>query len=135
MTRISSRMTRFYKYVFPALWFGFLLFFVVFALVIGAQRKSPMFLLMPIVMVVFGALMFKRLIWNLADEVDDGGDFLLVKFRGYEERVPLANIMNVNSTMMVNPPRITLRLVNPAPFGSEISFMPRVRFTLNPFAK
>jgi hypothetical protein len=135
MTRISSRWTWFYKYAFPAFWFGFIAVFVVVAVASGAVGKSWMFILMPCILAVVGGLMFRRLIWDLADEVDDGGDFLLVKWRGYAERIPLSNIMNVSATMMMNPPRIVLRLVRPAPFGAEVAFSPIRPFTLNPFAK
>ena len=52
-----------------------------------------------------------------------------------EERVPLANIMNVSASVAMNPPRITLRLVRPGKFGAEIAFSPVRTFTLNPFAR
>jgi hypothetical protein len=135
MTQISSQMTRFYKYVFPVIWFGILAFIVVTAVTSGTAVKTPVVVLVPCVMVILGVFIFKRLIWNLADVVQDGGDFLLVKYRGYEERVPLTNIMNVSVSTNMNPPRLTLRLVKPAPFGSEIAFFPVRPFSMNPFAR
>jgi len=36
---------------------------------------------------------------------------------------------------MVNPPRITLRLVRPGRFGREITFTPVKPFTMNPFTR
>ena len=135
MTRISSQMTRFYKYVFPVLWFGFLAVSLITSIAIGAIAKRPFFLLVLCFMAIFGFFIFKRLIWNLADLVQDGGDFLMVKYRGYEERIPFTNIMNVSASTNRNPPRITLRLVSPGPFGSELSFSPIKPFSLNPFAK
>src|SRR5665213_1264584 len=84
MTRISSQMTRFYKYVFPVLWFGFLAAFLTIPIATGAIAKAPFLLLAPLIMAIFGFFIFKRLIWNLADLVQDGGDFLMVKYRGYE---------------------------------------------------
>jgi hypothetical protein len=77
----------------------------------------------------------KKLVWDLADEVYDCGDFLLVRKRDEEDRVPLSNVMNVNASTYVNPPRITLRLVTPGRFGNEIAFSPIAGFRLNPFAK
>ena len=135
MTQISSQMTRFYNYVFPVIWVGILAVIVVTAVTSGAAVKTPFILLVPCLMVIFGLFIFKRLIWDLADVIQDGGDFLLVKYRGYEERIPLTNIMNVNASTNMNPPRITLRLVRPGPFGSEIAFFPIRPFSLNPFAK
>ena len=71
----------------------------------------------------------------MADEVWDGGDHLLVKIGDQSESVPLANIMNVSASTLVNPPRITLRLVSPGRFGQEISFSPLRNSMFNPFAR
>jgi hypothetical protein len=85
--------------------------------------------------VVVLALLYPKLIWGLADEVYDGGDYLLVKRGRIEERIALSDIMNVNSSTMVNPPRITLRLARRSKFGDEITFSPVRPMTLNPFAR
>ena len=68
-------------------------------------------------------------------EVYDGGDYLLVRNRDEECRISVSEIMNVNASMNVNPPRITLRLASPCKFGSEVSFSPPAGWRLNPFAK
>jgi hypothetical protein len=50
----------------------------------------------------------------------------------------LADIVNVSSTVAVNPPRITLRLKGASAqsgLGTEIVFSPARSLTLNPFAK
>src|SRR5437773_12231802 len=111
MNQISSRATFYYKKAFPALWFGFIAIFIVTTLLGGAVEKDFMFLVMPCIMAAFGFFFFKKLLWDLADEVYDGGDFLVIRYRGEEENVPLSNIMNVSASTMVNPPRVTLRLV------------------------
>jgi hypothetical protein len=136
--KISSGSTYFTKRVFPFLWFGFLAVFSVIAVIAmlnGVEDASPAFLLIPAAMAVFGFFLMKALVWNLADEVYDGGDFLLVRWGGREERVSLSNVVNVNASVAVNPPRITLRLAKPGKFGEEISFSPVSRFQLNPFGK
>jgi len=133
--KISSRSTFVSKKLFPIIWFGFLTVFVVMALLNGAFESSPVFLIGPLLMAVFGFFLMKKLVWDLVDEVYDGGDYLLVKDRGREERVALANIMNVSASTAINPPRITLRLVQPGRFGQEIAFSPVTAFTINPFAK
>jgi hypothetical protein len=139
MKRVSSTATRFYKKGFPALWFGFLGLFLTLAITQGAVTNgSMMFLLVPCVMAVFGYFIMKKFVWDLVDEVVDGGDFLVIRNRGRKYQVPLTDIMNVSSTMAVNPPRITLRLDGASaagPLGSEVSFSPEKPFTLNPFAK
>ena len=139
MTKISSNSTFFYKKAFPVLWFGFMAACVGTTLLSGALNKDALFLLpgliIPCLLVGVGLFLFRKLLWNLADEVYDGGDFLLVRDRGEEDNVSLANIVNVNASMMINPPRITLRLARPGKFGTEISFSPKAGFTLNPFAR
>jgi hypothetical protein len=134
MKKISSGMTVFNKKVFPAIWFGFLAFFMLFAIPAGATEENPTFLFVPIGMAVFGFFLMKKLVWDLVDEVHDHGEYLLVKNRGESERIPLTNVMNVSSTSFSNPPRVTLRLVKQGRFGNEIAFQP-AGFSLNPFAK
>jgi hypothetical protein len=135
MKRISSKMTLFYKIGVPLIWFGVPVIATATLLFGDTAEKEYTFLIGPCVFLVLGFFLLRKLVWNLADEVLDGGDYLLVKSRGYEERVALSNIMNVNASTYVNPPRITLKLVTPAAFGGEVAFVPRTSFTLNPFAK
>lgn len=136
MKRISSGQTFFYKKIFPLIWFGFLAVFVAVALSTGERPEERWpFIVVPILMIAFGIPLMKKVLWDLADEVQDGGDFLLIRKGGDEERVPLSNIMNVSASTNMNPPRVTLRLVKPGKFGSEVSFSPPSRFSFNPFAK
>lgn len=135
MTRISSRSTWFLKKVFPLIWFGGLAFLLLGGSAAGAARKDPFFLVVPVFMAGVGFVVMKKLIWDLLDEVYDGGDFLLVKSGGQEDRILLSNVMNVSASTNTNPPRITLRLASPSLFGSEIVFSPVTPLTLNPFAK
>lgn len=134
MKRISSRNTLIVKKVFPALWFGFLAFMLLIV-VSGAGFTFLPGLLAPLFLGGFGFFLMKRLVWDLVDEVYDCGDFLLVRNRSKEDSVALSNIMNVNASLLLSPPRITLRLINPGKFGKEIAFSPVRGFTLNPFAK
>jgi len=133
--KISSSTTFVSKKVFPVLWFGFLGVFVVLVSWSGGVKQAPMLLAVPLVMTAVGFLIMKQLVWSLADEVFDCGDFLLIRNGDEEERVPLSNIMNVSASTYVNPPRITLRLAHPGKFGDEIAFSPVRSFTLNPFAR
>jgi hypothetical protein len=133
--KISSRFTVFNKRIFPALWFGFLAFFLVAAIFTGAVEQGLMFLVVPLGMAVFGFFLMKKLVWDLADEVYDCGDSLLVRNRGEEDTIALSNIMNVSASTHMNPPRVTLRLVTPSKFGSEVAFSPVIGMTLNPFAR
>lgn len=136
MTRISSRFTQFHKRIFPTFWFGFVALFAATSFFSGAGDTDPMFYIGPAFMAVVGFAFMKKLVWDLADEVYDCGDELLVRNRGREERIRLSGIINVNVSSNMNPPRITLRLDRPGRLGGEVAFSPASDgFSLNPFAR
>jgi hypothetical protein len=135
MERISSSQTFFVKRIFPALWFGFLVVFLAIGATQGDFRREPMLVIQPLVMVAIGALVFRKFLWDLADEVRDAGENLIVRKGGIEERVALSNVMNVDSSQFSNPRRVTLRLRKPGRLGGEIVFVPKSSFQLNPFAR
>jgi hypothetical protein len=130
MRRISSRATFWYKRVFPAFWFGFLVLFIGVPIFLNHGRPSPPFpfLVIPLFMIAVGFFFMKKLVFDLVDEVWDDGDTLLVKNRGQEERIALSDIKNVSYSPYMNPPRVTLSLRRPTVFGEQISFGAPVRF-------
>ena len=127
MGRISSGMTFFYKRIFPVIWFGFLAFFIAIPFVgprMGASVSgSPMaFLIGPVIMMIVGYFMMRKLVFDLVDEVLDAGDALVVRNGHREDRIALADITNVGYAQFMNPPRVTLSLRNPGLFGDRVSF-------------
>lgn len=128
MRRVSSRVTYFYKRVFPVLWFGVLAIFLVSSFVIpssasgGANTPPVPFFIVPIFMAAFGYFFMKKMIFDLVDEVFDAGNALVVKNRGREDRIAMADIKNVNYTPMMSPPRVTLSLRKPSVFGDNVTF-------------
>jgi hypothetical protein len=131
MRRISSRMTFFYKRIFPAFWFGFLILLIAIPLLFGGMRDGPPpfpFLIVPLIMFGFGYFVMKKLVFDLVDEVWDDGETLLVKNRSQEERVALRDIKNVSYSTIINPPRVTLSIRQPTIFGDQIAFVAPVRF-------
>ena len=133
MKRISSSpFIR--KRVFPVAWFGFLAVVMISTLFTSSANKTlPLpFLIVPLLMAVFGYWLLKKLVFDLADEVSDEGDDLLVRFGNVQEKIVLANIINVSYTVMANP-RVTLTLREPCRFGKELFFLPPTRWV--PFSK
>jgi hypothetical protein len=131
MPRISSRMTFFYKRLFPIIWFGGLAAFLAVGLFVTTNSRNVQtfpFLIMPVLMIAVGFFIMKKLIFDLVDEVFDAGDALVVRNGGREERIPLSQIMNVNYSPMVNPPRVTLSLRGGSTFGDQVTFCAPVRF-------
>ena len=126
-----TRNTFFLKRVLPTLIFGALNLAIVLPLTLGAAHPAGFpypVLAGPAVMIVNFYVVFRRLIFDLADEVTDEGDALRVRFGHDEERIAFGQIMNVSYTGMMNPPRITLLLRTAGRFGREIAFSPQRRF-------
>jgi hypothetical protein len=135
VTQISSRMTFFYKRVFPIFWFGFLTLFMIGPTAVAwssGQAPQPMFFIMPIIMMVVGYAIMKKMVFNLVDQVFDVGDALLVKNGSQQEQIPLADITNISYVQMMNPPQVTLSLRQPTSFGDKVTFCAPTRFI--PFA-
>jgi hypothetical protein len=135
MRRISSKWTFFYKSVFPILWFGFIILFLIIALFVPTRSgHSPPIptLIVPIIMFGVGFFLMKKFVFDLADEVWEDSDVLVVKNRGQEQRIALSDIKNVSYSPMMSPPRVVLSLRRPTVLGEQIAFCAPVRFV--PFA-
>jgi hypothetical protein len=135
MRRLSSKMTFFYKRVFPVVWFGFLILFIALPLIAGGGRHAATpfpFLIVPLIMIGVGYFMMKKLVFDLVDEVWEDGDSLVVKNRGQEEHVAFRDIKNISYSQFMNPPRVTIATRTPTVFGDQITFAAPARFI--PFA-
>ena len=134
MPLMSSKMTFFYKRVFPVIWFGFLAVFFLVALVKGSAAdpiSNLPSLIIPVVMAIIGYQIMKKMAFH--DQVFDLGDALLVRNGGQEERIALADIKNVNFVPYMSPPQVTLSLRRPSVFGDTIVFCALARLmTLSP---
>jgi hypothetical protein len=129
--RISSRNTFFRKRVLPYLLFGLIALGVVAPLLLtrGHPNAPPWpVLAAPLGVAIVVYVVLRKLVFDLADEVVDEGDALRVRFGEEEERIPLAEIINVSYSGITNPPRITLTLRNAGRFGREVTFSPQQGF-------
>jgi|ERR1043166_1188424 len=134
MRRISSRWTFFYKRIFPLVWFsfmGFAVLAVIYSILAGKLVEPLPALLIPVGMLIFGYFLFKKLVFDLVDEVWDVGDALIVKNAGREERIALSDVMNTSYAIFVNPPRVALTLRGTG--GRVIAFCAPIPFP--PFGK
>ena len=125
MPLMSSKMTFFYKRVFPVIWFGFLAVFFLVALVKGSAAdpiSNLPSLIIPVVMAIIGYQIMKKMAFHLVDQVFDLGDALFVRSGGQEDRIALADIKNVNFVPYMSPPQVTLSLRRPSVFGDMIVF-------------
>ena len=128
MIRISSRATRFYKRGVPCIVFGFIAIGVAILIADGLARGNlrviAPFLIVPLFVAVVLYAIMRRYSFDLVDEVWDNGDELLVRNKGREERIVLADCEAVSCTRFVNPPRCTLRFSHETEFGRRIAFLP-----------
>ncbi|MGA9855347.1 MAG: hypothetical protein WBR29_08745 [Gammaproteobacteria bacterium] len=128
------------KRMFPAIWFGIIIVITTVAAIAmrASHQFQPAVFIVPLLLVVIGYFIMKILVFDIVDEVWDGGSELLVKNHGEEAHIPLANIINVNFVWFTNPNRITLTLRQPCRFGKEITFCPKgiyfFPFSRNPIA-
>ncbi len=130
MRRISSQATWFYKLV-PIIWCSGFTLGVLMAIsaVISGKENGFVLLCGMCVALIFSFVYFKTLrLSSLYDEVSIDGDDLVLRNRGQQDRVPIANIMNVDATIFANPERIELDLREPCAFGYEIVFLPQQRW-------
>jgi hypothetical protein len=137
MKKISGSNV-YFKKVFPTIWFGILAFIFITSLTTGTIEDSVMFIVMPVIMAVFGYFLFKKMIWDLADEVYDLGDELIFRKGNVEQRVHLRDIVNIDCAQMSSPERIVVNVRNEGPLGKELVFNPPLRllpFTRNPIIR
>lgn len=133
MDKISG-LTFFYKKFFPTIWFGFLAFVLAVPLFFNGEIKSVfLFFMAPLIMAVMGFLMFKKLCWDLVDEVFDDDDALVVRKGGKEQVVNLNDIINVSHSQMGSPDGVTIHTRSGGPIGKEFTFILPTK--INPFSK
>jgi hypothetical protein len=76
----------------------------------------------------------EKSIFDLVDEVLDEGDLLIVRKGRVEDRIALADIMNVNYSSFGVASRVTLSLRKTSAFGNRVSFRLR-SVSFRPFSQ
>ena len=120
-----SRSPIFYKRIFPALWFGALLFMTggIFFDSEVTDRGWALAFAATIGLLGFGIIV--ALTAGMVDEVLDGGDYLRIRRGQVTRDVPLQLIEKVSESFFnKNPPQIELVLKRSRPFGGVITFIP-----------
>jgi hypothetical protein len=135
MKRISSFWTALLKRVFPLVFFAVLAIVAAQAVAEGKLSTDPAFFLGSALAAGFVYLLWRVLVSDLADEVLDFGDHLLVRRGALKERVYLSNIVKVDTSFNTNPERMTLHLVEAGRLGRLITFSPAPGKSLNPLAR
>jgi hypothetical protein len=124
-------MTFWYQRIFPGFWFGFLILWTMLATIPSGRDRPPVIVfLIPVFMAFYGYFLMRWLVFPLADEVFLDQGEVIVRKGGKEIRFGVTHIINVNSSIMINPERITLTLREESELGREIVFCPKHRFHL-----
>jgi len=132
MHRISSPQAFFYKRIFPIVWvgLGILLGATGLSAALSNGKNISGFISYAIVLCVVltvGVYFNRKYVSDLVDEVWDDGDALVVKNKGQEQRIALADITNVSYAAVSSLPRVELSLRQPTAFGDRVAFCPPVQ--------
>lgn len=139
LRRISSSMTYFFKVISPAILFGVVGIGIVSAL----SQRSPQWASVAVLglMAFVGLAALRSYVWDVADEVFDDGDKLVVNKGDIQQTVMLRDVAEVRVTRNTNPTRLTLVLRAPGKLGAQIVFIPPnstsswIPFSRHPLAK
>ena len=127
MTLLSSTLTSFYKRTFPALFFGLTIFVpVVFAIVqlLSGRSLSLPLLIGPFAFGGLGFFILRHFVRDVADEVYDTGETLVVHRHGRVTEIPIAQIESALYRAAHPSTRVQLRLRTPsAELGRTFSFI------------
>ncbi|HET8900115.1 MAG TPA: hypothetical protein VFN09_15210 [Rhodanobacteraceae bacterium] len=134
MRRISSAMTRYYKWATPLLGlFGAGLVGAGLLLQHAGRLKIeapwPVWVVLAIA-VVAGLGVNLWLLHGLADEVQLDEEALFVRKGAEDGRIALADVLAVECVRWTNPRRIVLELRRDTPFGRRLRFIPNSPRTL-----
>jgi hypothetical protein len=130
MNKISSDGIRAAAIVSGILGLTLLAILMIVLVASGRAAKQPLLMSLLVFLALGIWLSMKKTVWNVVEEVLDGGDFLLLKKGNIEERVALSNISKVSAAVFWRPQKVTLSLLTPCKFGSEVSFIPNRQFRL-----
>jgi hypothetical protein len=130
MKRLSSFWTPLSKRLLPA---GLIAAFAIGA-ISAAASGIPLFKAFLGFCGAAGFILFlqKTLASDLADEVIDLGDSLLVRRGTVKDKILLVNLMKIDEAVGVSPPRMTIHFVKRTAFGNSVTFSPISSRHFNP---
>src|SRR5215472_17602297 len=127
MRPLSSKTTFYYKRVSPVIFFGVVLLMFGFGLISVLRDRQVSNVSFPIVLLllaVFAYRFMKKSVFNLADEVLDAGNVLIVRSGVQEERIALSDIKNVNYSPYMTVAAASHRVRRDNRFLAPVSIFP-----------
>ncbi len=96
------------------------------AWLVATGHYGPWATLIPVALALLGFAYMRRFTFSLADQVFDDGDALVIRSKGRELRILLANVTGVKYSFIADPPRITVSFTTAAVPEARVEFMPCV---------
>jgi hypothetical protein len=125
---ISSRLTVFYKFVFPVLWIGLFAVITAAMFIVPDERAGDLrdlrwvFAAVTVVGAAFVYWFGMRL-----KRVALGERSMIVSNYVEEADVPLIDVERVSGSVLLSPELVWIHLRRPSTFGQKIVFMPTMR--------
>lgn len=124
MRLISSKLSVWNKRFVPVFWCGFIAL-VAWALALNC-RNTVWIVAIPAALAVLGLAYMRMFTLAIADEAFDAGNAVIIRSKGKELSIPLANITSVKYALVADPPRIILSFSTAAVPRATVQFMPPV---------
>jgi len=119
--RLSSRLTFFYKVVFPTIWLGGFSVGTIASLTRGVGFAVPF-----AIATLLGLLLFWRTCFPLK-KIEAGDDCFWVSAHSEELSIPYSDIEQVYENKLLNLHLVTIVLRQPSRFGRNIVYMPHLQ--------
>lgn len=124
MRLISSKLSVWNKRFVPVFWCGFV---ALVAWALALSRLNTIWIIaIPAALALLGFAYIRMFTFTIADEAFDAGNAVIIRSKGKELSIPLANITNVKYALVADPPRIVLTFSTPAVPHAKVQFMPPV---------
>lgn len=139
-TPLSSRWTPFYKFVLPVLIAGGMCYGTWRAYVRPDELRLPNGFAPEygwLFVVLVGMVVALAIWWSVAPlkRIALDGDELVISNYLTEIRVPLSGVEAVSGRSVTDPKRYTLTFAEPTEFGRQVTFMPPMIWSFNPWAE
>jgi hypothetical protein len=132
MRPVSSKITFFYKRLLPIVrLFGILLFLLIAYLDLSGIDPSIK-IIMIVAMLIMLFIFWFKVSGDLADEVLDAGNALVVRRGGQEERIELSDIKKIKYDPWMQLPVVTMSLRRDTAFGNRVTFFAPLSFRGSP---
>ncbi len=129
MRKISSRMTWFYKFMFPTIWIGGFSAGTIASFLVPAsanmEKGNPA--LSFLFLLILGSLFIYAMLIRLKSVSLDGADLVVSNYKR-TIRVSLRNVENVSGSLFMSPEMVWVSFKVPTDFGLRIHFMAPLRF-------